>query len=68
MRKNTPFIIPQAFELLVGRPLFNPEANETWTAEDDLLAKIMQLTGLKFPESMLKRARRRDEFFDDRGV
>ncbi|KAI9057489.1 kinase-like protein [Trametes sanguinea] len=55
------------FELLVGRWLFHPEPGEEWTAEDDHLAKMMELTGQRFPESMLQRAHRREEFFDDAG-
>ena len=59
----------QTFELLVGRWLFHPEEGEGWTVEDDHLAKMMELTGQsKFPESMLGRARRREEFFDDAGM
>lgn len=52
----------------MGESLFRPEANEKWTAEEDLLAKMMQVPGQKFPEPMLNRARRRDEFFDDKGM
>ena len=60
--------VSQAFELLVGRWLFHPEKGDEWTVEDDHLAKMMELTGQsKFPESMLGRAKRRDEFFDDDG-
>ncbi|KAI0806864.1 kinase-like domain-containing protein [Fomes fomentarius] len=55
------------FELLVGRWLFQPEEGEDWTAEDDHLAKMMELTGQSFPESMLHRAKRRKDFFDDAG-
>ncbi|CDO70010.1 hypothetical protein BN946_scf184354.g12 [Trametes cinnabarina] len=55
------------FELLVGRWLFHPEEGEEWTEEDDHLAKMMELTGQHFPNSMLQRAQRRDEFFDDSG-
>lgn len=58
----------QTFELLVGRWLFHPEEGEDWTAEDDHLAKMLELTGQSFPESMLQRAKRRKDFFDDAGA
>ena len=48
--------------------LFNPEAGEDWTMEDDHLAKMMELTGQRFPPSMLERAKRRNEYFDDAGM
>jgi len=56
------------FELLVGRWLFNPEdGGEDWRFEDDHLAKILELTGEQFSESVLDRAFLRQEFFDDEG-
>ncbi|KAF9071153.1 kinase-like domain-containing protein [Rhodocollybia butyracea] len=56
------------FELLVGRWLFDPEdAQPDWSIEDDHLAKMMELTGRKFPETMLARAKERDRYFDKNG-
>ncbi|KAJ7209761.1 kinase-like domain-containing protein, partial [Mycena pura] len=55
------------FELLVGRWLFDPEEGEDWSVEDDHLAKIMELTGQRFPQSMLDRAKRRKQYFSDDG-
>ncbi|KAJ3753427.1 kinase-like domain-containing protein [Lentinula raphanica] len=56
------------FELLVGRWLFHPEAGEPdWTLEDDHLAKMMELTGQRFPNAMLARAQHRDKYFDEQG-
>ncbi|KAF9058690.1 kinase-like domain-containing protein [Rhodocollybia butyracea] len=56
------------FELLVGRWLFDPEdAQPDWSIEDDHLAKMMELTGQKFPEAMLSRAKERDKYFDKEG-
>ncbi|KAJ3890276.1 kinase-like domain-containing protein [Lentinula edodes] len=53
------------FELLVGRWLFDPEdAQPDWSVEDDHLAKMMELTGQKFPDTMLARAKERDKYFD----
>jgi len=55
------------FELLVGRWLFHPEEGEDWSLEDDHLAKMMEMTGQRFPAPMLERAKRRKDFFDDAG-
>ncbi|KAI0074594.1 hypothetical protein K474DRAFT_1709722 [Panus rudis PR-1116 ss-1] len=55
------------FELLVGRTLFEAEEGETWTREDDDLAKMIELTGETSTESSLARANRRTEFFDEKG-
>ena len=52
----------------MGHWLFNPEAGEDWSMEDDHLAKMMELTGQRFPPSMLERAKRRNEYFDDAGT
>lgn len=58
----------QTFELLVGRWLFDPEdAQPDWSVEDDHLAKMMELTGQKFPDTMLARAKERDKYFDKDG-
>ncbi|KAJ4469865.1 kinase-like domain-containing protein [Lentinula aciculospora] len=56
------------FELLTGRWLFAPEAaDEDWSFEDDHLAKMMELTGQRFSESMLDRAKERGRYFDQNG-
>jgi len=57
------------FELLVGRWLFNPEDGgvEDWRFKNDHLAKILELTGEQFSESVLDRALLRQEYFDDEG-
>lgn len=52
----------------MGHWLFNPEDGEDWTMEDDHLAKMMELTGQRFPPFMLERAKRRKEYFDDGGM
>ncbi|KAK7449631.1 hypothetical protein VKT23_013106 [Stygiomarasmius scandens] len=56
---------PGTFELLVGRWLFEPEEGEDWGTDDDHLAKMMELTGQRFPHSMLERSKRRSQCFDD---
>ncbi|KAI0338467.1 kinase-like protein [Trametopsis cervina] len=56
------------FELLVGQWLFAPEEGETWSREDDHLAKMLELTGERFSEGCLARANRRSEFFDEQGA
>lgn len=59
----------QTFELISGRWLFHPEAGETWTSEDDHLAKILEFTGSKtFPADMRARAKLRDIFFNTDGT
>lgn len=66
----TRFIIPefQVFEMLVGRWLFHPvDGGEDWTLEDDHLAKMIEFTGCRFSETMLQRAIRRKDYFDDEG-
>ncbi|KAJ3868757.1 kinase-like domain-containing protein [Lentinula novae-zelandiae] len=56
------------FELLVGRWLFDSEdAQPDWSVEDDHLAKMMELTGQKFPDTMLARAKERDKYFNKDG-
>ncbi|KAJ8590256.1 kinase-like protein, partial [Rhizopogon salebrosus TDB-379] len=41
------------FELLTGRWLFNPQAGQTWSVEDDHLAKMAELTGENFSDKIL---------------
>ncbi|KAI0784875.1 kinase-like domain-containing protein [Abortiporus biennis] len=55
------------FELLVGRWLFNPEETEYYSLEDEHLARMMEITGEKFPPQMLKRSKLRDQFFNKKG-
>ncbi|KAJ6595963.1 kinase-like domain-containing protein [Mycena sp. CBHHK59/15] len=55
------------FELLVGRWLFEPEEGEDWSIDDDHLAKMMELTGQSFPQSMLERSKRSKQYFADDG-
>ena len=56
--------------MLTGRWLLKPDLEEgdPWTAEDDLLAKMMELTGERFSDTpLLSRGERYKEFFDDKG-
>lgn len=56
-----------SFSLVVW--LFDPEdGGEDWSLEDDHLAKMMEVTGLRFPSTMLERAQKRKQYFDDAGV
>ena len=55
----------QTFEFITGRWLFYPEEGETWTLDDDHLAKILELTGERFDDTMLEFSVRKDEFFDE---
>jgi hypothetical protein len=57
----------QTFELLTGRWLFNPQAGQTWSVEDDHLAKMVELTGEIFSDKILAKSRKRDEYFDESG-
>ena len=60
----------EVFEMLTGRWLLKPDLEEEdpWTAEDDLLAKMMELTGERFSDTpLLSRGERYKEFFDDKG-
>lgn len=53
------------FEFLTGRWLFHPEEGETWTLDDDHLAKMLELTGEQFNDTMLNFSLRKEDFFDD---
>lgn len=58
----------QAFELLTGHWMFELEAGETWSLDDDHLAKILEFSNLqRFEGSWLEKASRRDEFLDSTG-
>jgi serine/threonine-protein kinase SRPK3 len=59
--------ITQTFELLAGCWLFSPKRGPTWRVEDDHLAKMMELTGETFSETMLSACRKREDYFDKNG-
>lgn len=54
--------------MVQGIILFNGEASEngTWTADDDRLAKIMEVLG-KFPPEFLQKGRHTAKYFDKDG-
>ncbi|OAR00209.1 hypothetical protein LLEC1_03172 [Akanthomyces lecanii] len=56
-------------ELVQGIVLFSGNTSErgTWTAEDDHLAKIVEVLG-PFPPSLLGRGSRSAQFFDEQGI
>ncbi|KDR77473.1 hypothetical protein GALMADRAFT_65701 [Galerina marginata CBS 339.88] len=56
-----------AFELLTGHWLFNPQSGSTWSTEDDHLAKMIEVTGETFSESMLSASPKSAEYFDKDG-
>ncbi|KAI0739085.1 kinase-like domain-containing protein [Daedaleopsis nitida] len=55
------------YELLTGHWLFAPEEGETWSLEDDHLAKILELTAERFSPAMLERAQLRSKYLDEQG-
>lgn len=59
----------QILEFIQGIVIFRAEASKrgTWTAEDDHLAKIMEIIG-PFPRSFINKGRRAAEFFDEQGM
>lgn len=51
--------------------MFHPEADkegEAWSAEDDHLAKMLEMTGETFPPEMQQRARLWNDYFDANGT
>ena len=67
---NLSWCITKVFEMLTGRWLFKPDVQEgdPWTVEDDLLAKMMEVTGERFTNTgILARSPKRDHFFDNNG-
>jgi len=52
------------FEFLTGACCIDPEQGKTFSLEDDILARIMELTGESFPSSMLSQSSRAILFFD----
>ena len=54
--------------MLVGRWLFHPVDGKNFRLEDDHLAKMMEITGERFNNDMLKHAEKRDEYFDEDGM
>ncbi len=60
--------ITQTFELLTGRWLFSPKGGgKAWRIEDDHLAKMIDITGETFSETMLSTCKKRKEYFDEDG-
>ncbi|KAG6179775.1 hypothetical protein E4U36_005350 [Claviceps purpurea] len=61
-------IIDFGVEFVHGYVMFRnePEEGDTWTPEDDHLAKIVEILG-PIPSSLLKQGRRTAEFFDEQG-
>ncbi|KAG1852680.1 kinase-like protein [Suillus subluteus] len=55
------------FELLTGSSPFLPQRGQTWSIEDEHLAKMAQLTGESFSEKLLARSPKRNEYFDESG-
>jgi serine/threonine-protein kinase SRPK3 len=53
---------------LTGRWLFNPEEGETWSKDDDHLAKMMELTGDHFSPEVLQQCKDAADFFDEEGT
>lgn len=45
--------------------MFHPEGGSTWSLDEDHLAKMLELTGDEFNDTMLKFSLRREDFFDD---
>jgi serine/threonine-protein kinase SRPK3 len=61
-------LITQTFELLTSRWLFSPKGGgQAWRIEDDHLAKMIDITGETFSETMLSTCKKRDEYFDKDG-
>ncbi|KAI0632112.1 kinase-like protein [Trametes polyzona] len=56
-----------AYELLTGHWLFAPVEGESWSLEDDHLAKMLELTGERFTPAMLERAQLRSQYLDEQG-
>lgn len=60
--------ITQTFELLTGHWLFSPkDGGQAWRMEDDHLAKMIDIIGETFSETMLSTCKKRDEYFDKDG-
>jgi len=55
------------FELLTGQWLFDPHPGKEWSIEDDHLAKMIELTGETFSDTMLARCRKHNEYFNEEG-
>jgi serine/threonine protein kinase len=54
------------FELLTGDLLFDPQAGDTWTREEDHLAQMMELVG-KIPRHMALAGKLSKQFFNRHG-
>ena len=48
--------------------MFHPEGGATWSLDEDHLAKMLEVTGDEFNDTMLRFSLRRDEFFDEEGA
>jgi serine/threonine protein kinase len=59
----------QTFQLLTGKPLFNPKDDPRgrFSADDEHLLHMMQLTGQTFEAGMLKASAKAGEFFESNG-
>lgn len=57
----------QTFELLTGLWAFHPTGSPDFDLEDDHLARMIELTNEKFPQSFLARAGLAKNYFDDHG-
>lgn len=60
-------LITQTFELLTGHLLFSSQGNQTLRAEDDHLAKMMEVTGETFNQELLSASRERNKYFNEEG-
>jgi hypothetical protein len=59
----------QTFQLLTGKPLFNPrnDPQGRFSADDEHLLHMMQLTGQTFEAGMLNTSAKAGEFFESNG-
>jgi serine/threonine-protein kinase SRPK3 len=60
-------IMLQAFELLTGTWAFDPRGGSGFSADDEHLARMIELTGQTFSPAMLDRSELRDKFFNNDG-
>ena len=57
----------ETFELLTGFWAFRPEATNAYSAEEDHLSRILELTGEKIPLDLLMRGRKSPKYFSPNG-
>ncbi|KIM78168.1 hypothetical protein PILCRDRAFT_90740 [Piloderma croceum F 1598] len=55
------------FELLTGLWAFHPQSGADFELEDDHLARMIELTGEKIPQSLLAKAKSGKKYFDNHG-